>query len=473
MKQLNGIDAAFLAAESPRWPMHVASVTVFDPSKLEGGYSVARLKDALRQRLHRLPPFRWRAVEPPLGVGRPYWIEDPEFDLDYHVRRVALPAPGGRTELAELATEIYRRRLDRRRPLWEWWVVEGLAGGHVACVWKIHHACIDGMSGASMQEVMFDAGPDAAPAGPPPGYRWRPEPVPSDLRLLLGALPWFAATPLRVGRELGALAGNLRRALRDGLAAAVPTAVPRTSFNHAVSQHRSFAFRSLSLSDAKRVKNAFGAKLNDVVLAVCAGALRSYLEARGELPDAPLVASVPVNVRGAGAVPSGNQISSMLAELATDVPDPVRRLRRIQASTAASKVMHEALGARSIMALADAPPPMLLSLALRFYARNQLVRRHPPLFNVLISNVPGPRSPLYSLGAEVKAFYPMGICADGIGLFIGLMSYRDQLDFGVLACRELVPDPWQIADGLEKALAELVDAAARAETAAGARAGAL
>jgi WS/DGAT/MGAT family acyltransferase len=471
MRQLSGIDAAFLAAESPRWPMHVASVTVFDPAKLEGGYSVARLKDSLRERLHRLPPFRWRAVEPPLGVGRPWWIEDPEFDLDYHVRRVAVPAPGGRAELAELAAEIYRRRLDRRRPLWEWWVVEGLAGGQVACVWKIHHACIDGMSGASMQEVMFDPGPDPAPAVAPPGYRWRPESVPSDLRLLLGALPWFALTPLRVGREVAALAGGVRRALRDGLGASLPAAVPRTSFNAPITQRRSFAFTSLSLPDAKRVKDAFGAKLNDVVLAVCAGALRSYLDARGELPDAPLVASVPINVRGTGSAASGNQISSMLAELATDVADPVRRLRRIQASTAASKVMHEALGARSIMALADAPPPMLLSLALRFYARNQLVRRHPPLFNVLISNVPGPQSALYSIGAEVKAFYPMGICADGMGLFIGLMSYRDQLDFGVLACRELVPDPWRIADGLERALAELVQAAARIESAAEARAG--
>jgi WS/DGAT/MGAT family acyltransferase len=462
MKQLNGIDAAFLAAESPRWPMHVASVTVFDPSKLDGGYSAALLKNTLRQRLHRLPPFRWRVVEPPLGVARPYWIEDPEFDLDYHVRRVALPSPGGRAELAELAAEIYRRPLDRRRPLWEWWVVEGLAGGLVACVWKIHHACIDGMSGASMQEVMFDAAPEVAPSPPPPGYRWRPESVPSDLRLLLRSLPWFATTPLRIGRELGALAAGVRRAWREGLSPAVG-GVPRTSFNHAVSQHRSFAFRSLSLSDTKRVKNVFGVKLNDVVLAICAGALRSYLEARGELPGESLVASVPVNVRADGAARGGNQISSMLAELGTDVADPVRRLRRIQASTAASKVMHEALGARAIMALADAPPPMLLSLALRFYARSQLVKRHPPLMNVVISNVPGPQNPLYSLGAEVKGFYPMGICVDGVGLFIGLMSYRDQLDFGVLACRELVPDPWRIADGLERALAELLQAAALAE----------
>jgi WS/DGAT/MGAT family acyltransferase len=469
LKQLNGIDAAFLAAESARWPMHVASVTVFDPSKVEGGYSVARLKDTLRSRLHRLPPFRWRVVEPPLGVGRPHWIEDPEFDLDYHVRRVALPSPGGREELAELATEIYRRRLDRRRPLWEWWVVEGLAGGLVACVWKIHHACIDGMAGASMQEVMFDADPEMAPSAPPPGYRWRPESVPSDLRLLLESLPWFATTPLRIGRELFGLAGRVRDVLRDPRGEGVPAAIPRTSFNHPVTQHRSFAFKSLSLADAKRVKNAFGVKLNDVVLAVCAGTLRRYLQARGELPDQTLVASVPINVRGDGPVQSGNQISSMLAELATDVADPVRRLRRIHGATQTSKVMHEALGARSIMALADAPPPMLLSLALRFYARNELSRRHPPLSNVVISNVPGPPKPLFSLGAEVKGFYPMGICVDGIGLFIGLMSYCDQLDFGVLACREQVPDPWSIADGLELSLAELVSAAARAEAEADVR----
>ena len=459
MRQLSGVDAAFLAVETPRWPMHVASVTIFDPSRVEGGYSVERLKQTLRERLHRLPPFRQRAVETPLGLARPYWVEDPEFDIDYHVRRIALPSPGGRRELSELACELYRQLLDRRRPLWEWWVVEGLEDGRVACVWKIHHACIDGMSGAGMQEVMFDVEPDAPPLEPPPGYRWRPESIPSDTRLLLRSLPWFAQTPLRVLREGANLASTVRDLVAGGHTDSVPTDVPRTSFNHAVSQQRRFAFTSVSLDDIKRVKNAFGTKVNDVVLAICAGALRNYLSERGELPGDPLIASMPVNVRGSAAPEHGNQISGMMAALATDVADPVERLRAIYNGTQASKVMHEALGAKTIMNLADTPPPMLLSLALGFYARTGLVNRHRPLFNVIISNVPGPPRALYSLGAEVEAFYPMGICFDGVGLFVGLMSYRDRIDFGLLACRELVPDPWFLSEGIERSLQELVEAA--------------
>ncbi|MCE2390562.1 MAG: wax ester/triacylglycerol synthase family O-acyltransferase [Proteobacteria bacterium] len=468
MRQLSGIDAAFLAVETPRWPMHVACVTIFDPSRVEGGYSVDRLKQTLRERMHRLPPFRRRAVEAPLGLARPYWVEDPEFDLDFHVRRIALPSPGGPRELSELACDLYRQLLDRRRPLWEWWVVEGLRDGRVASFWKIHHACIDGMTGAGMQEVMFDSEPDPPPLEEPPGYRWRPESIPSDTRMLLRSLPWFAQTPFRLAREVAELVPTVRDLITGGHTESIPTNVPRTSFNHAVSQQRRFAFTSVSLSDVKRVKNAFGTKVNDVVLSICGGALRRYLLERGELPAEPLIASVPVNVRGDSSPGDGNQISGLMTGLATELADPVERLRKIYANTQASKVMHEALGAQTIMNLADTPPPMLLSMALGFYARTGLVNRHRPLFNVIISNVPGPRQPLYSLGAEVEAFYPMGIGFDGVGLFIGLMSYRDQIDFGLLACRELVPDPWFISEGIELELQDLVKAAdAQVEAAPG------
>ena len=465
MRQLSGLDAAFLAAESPTWPMHVASVTIFDPSRTEGGYSVERLKETLRARLHLIPPLRWRLAEPPLGLGRPYWIEDPDFDPDYHVRRIAVPSPGGREELAELASEIYRRRLDRRRPLWEWWVIEGLEDGCVAGLFKMHHACMDGVTGVAMQEILFDAEPDAPPVRPPPpDERWTPERVPSGLELLGRSLPFFLGTPLRTLRNAASMLGSIWNwPGGEEAAGAMPTRVPPTSFNDVVTQHRSFAYASVSLSDVKRVKNAFGVKVNDVVLAICSGALRSYLEKRRELPADSLVASVPVNVRQDTSPAHGNRISGMSASLASDVADPVERLRRIHASTQASKLAHEAMGADMLTRLADTPPPMLLSLALRFYTGARLGSRVRPPYNLVISNVPGPPEPLYHLGAEVKGVYSLGICFDGAGLYVGLMSHRDQIDFGLLACRELVPDPWFIADGIGRSLDELLAAVPQEE----------
>ena len=463
MKRLSGLDAAFLALEAEQWPAHVACVTVFDPAECPNGYSVDALKRTLQERLHLLPPLRWRVVEPPFGLGRPHWIEDPDFDLDWHIRRIALPAPGGRKELAEVAAEIYRHRLDRRRPLWELWVIEGLEHGHVAIYWKIHHACIDGMSGAAMQEVMFDR--DPAGHGPEEyGIdTWEPEPVPSAREMIVSSLPTMASTPLRLGKQVVGLLGELPTFIRAGRSGALTSALraPRTSFNAPVTQHRAWGYCTVSLSDMKMVKNVFGVKVNDVVLALAAGSLRSYLEDRGELPEQALVASVPVNVRTDGGS-SGNVISGMSAGLATDIDDPVKRLLQIHENTQGAKELQQAMGADMLMNLVDTPPPMMLSLALRFYGKTQLVKRLPPLFNLPVSNVPGPRQPLYVQGAPIKAFYSMGIVFDGIGLFIGGMSYQDQMDFGVLACQELVADPFVIADGMVEELAKLVKAAQQA-----------
>ena len=459
MKRLSGLDAAFLALESEQWPAHVACVTVFDPAECPNGYSSDALKKTLEERLHLLPPFRWRLAEPPLGLGRPHWIEDPDFDLDWHIHRVALPAPGGREELAKLAAEIYRHRLDRRRPLWELWVIEGLEHGYVAVFWKIHHSCIDGMSGAAMQEVMFDRDPTGTTPVEPPTTTWTPEQPPSPASLLISSLPSFAATPVRLVRHLSGMIGDAPSVMRARRGSSQQLTAPRTSFNAPVTQHRTWGFCSLSLGDIKLVKNTFGVKVNDVVLAVAAGSLRSYLQDRDELPDVPLVASVPVNIRADGDATGGNMISGMAASLATDIADPVERLHKIHEGTQAAKMMQEAMGADMLMALADTPPPMMLSLALRFYGKTQLVKRLPPLFNLPISNVPGPREPLYVQGAPIKAFYSMGIIFDGIGIFIGGMSYQDQMDFGVLACQELVEDPFVIADGMVEELNLLVKAA--------------
>jgi WS/DGAT/MGAT family acyltransferase len=457
VKQLSGLDAAFLSAETANWPTHVASLTLLDASSGPKGYNVARLKQLLRERLHLLPALRWRLVQPPLGLGLPYWIEDPEFDLDFHVRRIGVPSPGGREELAELAAEIYRQHLDRTRPMWEWWVIEGLRDGQCACLFKFHHAYMDGMSGVGMTQILFDAEPDPPPAEPPPGYRWQPERVPGPGELLLRSLPFFLATPVRLARGLGSMLQSVRRA--PGPVDAMPQRVPQTSFNAPITQHRSFAWATVSLADVKRVKSVFDTKVNDVVLAICSGALRNYLLQRGELPLDPLVASVPVNIRSSAAEGAGNVISGMTASLATDVADPVERLARIAQSTRASKVAHDALGARTLMQLADTPPPMLVSLAIQFYSRAQLSRRLRVPYNVVISNVPGPPQPLYHMGARITGVYSFGICFDGAGLYIGLMSHADQIDFGVLACRELVPDPWFVADGIRASLDELVHAA--------------
>jgi diacylglycerol O-acyltransferase / wax synthase len=466
VKRLSGLDAAFLAVESERWPTHVACITVFDPAECPGGYSLDRFKQSLADRLHLLPPLRWRLVDPPLSLGRPHWIDDPDFDLDWHIRRIGLPRPGGRKELAEVCAEIYRHRLDRRRPLWELWVIEGLEHDHVAVFWKIHHSCIDGIAGASIQEVMFDPDPSGPTHITAPTEEWRPEQMPSAARMFLSSLPSFAATPLRLVKEVGRLVPNAPELVRSARSGALPLpggGVARTRFNDRVSEHKTWAYCSINLDDVKTVKNTFNVKVNDVILAITAGSLRNWLGVRKELPEVPLAASVPVSVRTAdGEVVTGNAISGMPVSLATDIEDPVLRLLAIHESAMAAKEMQRALGAETIMNLIDTPPPAMLSLALRFYAKTNLVKRHPPITNLPISNVPGPPRQLYMLGAPIKAFFSMGLLLDGAGLFIGAMSYKDQMDFGILTCKEMCEDPFEIADGIVEELDVLLKASKEA-----------
>jgi WS/DGAT/MGAT family acyltransferase len=317
------------------------------------------------------------------------------------------------------------------------------------------------MSGAAMQEVMFDHDPSGHAPDVYGVDTWEPEPVPSSLEMLRSSIPTFAATPLRLGKQMVGMAREMPTFIRASRSGQFSGAlrVPRTSFNAPVTQHRTWGYCTMSLSDMKFVKNTFGVKVNDVVLAVASGSLRTYLEDRGELPETSLVASVPVNVRAEGSASTGNVISGMSANIASDIDDPVKRLLQIHENTQGAKELQQAMGADMLMGLADTPPPMMLSLALRFYGKTQLVKRLPPLFNLPISNVPGPRNPLYVQGAPIKAFYSMGIVFDGIGMFIGGMSYQDQMDFGVLACQELVDDPFKIADGMVTELNTLVKAA--------------
>ncbi|HEV3225548.1 MAG TPA: wax ester/triacylglycerol synthase family O-acyltransferase [Acidimicrobiales bacterium] len=463
MQRLTGMDATFLYMETPSAYMHVAGLMVLDPSTVEGGFDMDSMREFYDSRLHLAAPFRRRLAEIPMGLHHPLWIEDPDFDLDYHLRHIAVPPPGGDRQLADLAAHLVTIHLDRSRPLWESWAIEGLDNGHMAVLTKVHHAAIDGVSGNEITVAMLQLAPDDE--APPPDEEWVPDRIPTEIERLGYAANSLARQPFLLAKTVRRTAQTaLRTRQRNQNQDVEPPpgffAAPRTSFNVSITPHRSFAFTSVSLTDVKTVKNAFGVSVNDVVLAVCAGSLRHYLESRQEHPDAPLVAMVPVSVRTEEQQGTlGNQVSQMLCTLATDVDDPVKRLHVIHDGTQQAKSQLNAIGADSLTDWAEFAAPALAGRAARFYSRSHLADRHRPLFNVTISNVPGPPFPLYSNGARVVAHYPMGPIFDGAGLNITVMSYLDQLDFGLVACKDLISDVWSLADGLTAALEELKKAA--------------
>lgn len=459
MQRLTGLDATFLYMETPSAYMHVAGLMVLDPSELAGGFSYQEIKEFYASRLHLAAPFRRRLAEIPLGLHHPLWIEDPDFDLDYHLHHIAVPPPGGRKQIQDLAAHLVSIHLDRNRPLWEAWVIEGLEGGNVAVLTKVHHAAIDGVSGNEIIVAMLQLSPhDEAPKAT---EDWQPDRVPTEIERLGYAASSLARQPVRAvrtARRTIQTALRLRERNRKPDVSPPPSffSAPPTSFNHALTPHRGFAFTTVSLSDVKAVKNAAGVTVNDVVLALCAGTLRAYLDDRGEEIDAPLVAMVPMSVRTGDEQGSyGNRVSQLLCSLATDIDDPVKRLQAIHDGTHEAKEQHNAIGADILTDWAEFMAPALAGRAARLYSRTRIADRHRPLFNVTISNVPGPPFPLYSAGAKMLANYPMGPIFDGGGLNITVMSYLDNLDFGLVACSDLIPDVAVIADGLQDALIEL------------------
>lgn len=469
MQRLSGIDAGFVYGETPSWHMHAGALFVLDPSTAPGAFDVDRIRALIAARLHLLGPFRHRLVEVPLGLDRPVWVADPDFDVQAHIRAVGVPSPGGPRELGSLVGTLFAIKLDRTRPLWEIWFLEGLEHGHVGLLMKAHHATADGIRGAQLYEVLLDRTPDAPlersiPTAP------ETERIPSELELAARALLSIAGTPVRAARTTARLARagvnmiGFRRSASWN-AATFPFQAPRTSLNQPITPHRDFALCSVSLEDVKVVKRAFDVTVNDVVLAICAGALRRYLEQRGELPEVPLIAQVPIGVRdavpGASGDVQGNRVSVMGASLATQLDDPVERLHAIAESTHSAKAMHRALGDDMIMRLADVAPPAVLAAGVRAYTRLRLAEHHPPIFNLIISNVPGPKIPLYAAGARLVSSYGIGPLLDGGGLNITVFSYCDAVDFGFVVCPEIVDDPWIIADAVPAALEELLRAANR------------
>jgi WS/DGAT/MGAT family acyltransferase len=480
MRQLTSLDSQFLALENARQAGHVGGLAILDPSTTPiGKVTGADIQAVIVERLPLLPPLRWRLVEVPLGLDYPYWIDDPDFDIDFHVREIALPSPGGDQQLAEQVARIMSRQLDRSRPLWELYVIQGLESGHVAMLTKIHHSVIDGMSGAEVMGLLLDLGPEAPKLPDVPEWKGEVDEEPSPIEMLGRGLMALPRYPLRMFEALpsaipnlqdtpfstlpgAGLAGRLAtRTLRAlGVATAAPTkraSAPRTSFNGRISAHRRFAFGQLSLEDVKTVKNAHGCTVNDVVVSMCAGAVRRWLLEHGELPDEPLVAQVPVSVRTSEQVGTyGNRILLMNAQLFTNEADPVTRLHRTHEALGDMKQRHRALPAELLQDANHFIPPALFTRAAQLTFRLSSSTAGRPVWNLVISNVPGPQIPLYCAGAQLEANYPFSVITDGLGLNITVMSYLGHLDFGIVADREQMRDVWCLIEWLDDELAALM-----------------
>ncbi len=451
-----GLDAKFLYSETPSAHMHTLKVAVFDTTGVPGGVSVEDVVALLEHRLDRLPPFRRRAVPVPLLLGHPVWIEDPDFDLRRHVTSRRLPAPGGERELATAVAEIAGRPLRRDRPLWELVVVEGLAGGHLAVVAKVHHAVADGAATVTLLQQALGPAPDRSP-GP-----WRPDPVPSRAALLRHAMRGHRArlrrVPVIMARSVSGLREARARRRRAAVTPPLPFDTPRTPFNVSLSPERTFAMTTVGLDDLKTVRRAFGATLNDVFLAMCSGAVRAYLLDIGALPGRPLVASVPLSTGAAGRA-GGNHVDNLYVSIATDLADPARRLRHIHDVAVNAKEMRAALGTDLLEERAEIVPPQLYELTIRGWTRSRLADHLRPPVNLVLSNVAGPPGRLRVGGAELSALYSVGPILEGIGCNITAWSYAGNLHVSVLGCPRSLPDPWAVADRLPADLDELEQAA--------------
>jgi diacylglycerol O-acyltransferase len=460
MQRLSGLDASFLYLETPSQVLHVCGLMTLDGSTVPGGYTFAKLKARLEERVGVIPAFRRKLHNPLWNLSHPVWIEDDDFDLDHHVHRIGVPAPGDRAELAELCAHIAGQQLDRAQPLWQLHVIEGLADGQIAVLLKMHHASVDGVSGASLITYLAGLEPDA----PMPEVEERHNSaIPSPLHLLRTGVEIFAKRPLEVARLLPDLLELvprwLGRAVR-GKGMPVPFTAPRTSLNGTITGHRSVAFAQLDLDEVKDVKNAFGVTVNDVVLALVAGALRQFLDARGELPDDPLVATVPVSVHDRTEREHGsNKVSAFFASLPTHLADPAARVFFLAEANRVSKDHHHDIDADMLQDWAQFSAATAFGLAVRAYSALRLAEKHPVVHNLVVSNVPGPPMPLYLLGARITGLYPLGPVFHGAGLNVTVLSNAGKVHIGLLGARELVKDLWPLADALPEALAELLKAA--------------
>lgn len=464
MQQLSGLDAAFLYLETANVPMHIGSLAIYDPSTAPGGK--VGFKDILRyfeQRLHKARAFRQRVVRVPLGADHPYWIEDPDFDLEFHLRHIALPKPGDWRQLCIQTARLHARPLDLQRPLWEAWVIEGLdnvAGvpaGSFALMTKFHHAAVDGVSAAKIAAAFHDLTPDAVAAGA--DTSWRPEHHPAGVTLLARALLSKVRAPLDLGALVVRNAPAVAR-LGAGLVSGqlkMNADVPRTRFNGAVSPHRVFDGRNFSLDEVRAIKNAVeGATINDVMVSVCGGALRAYLQSKKELPSRSLIAMAPVSARTqAKSGAAGNMVSTLRLPVRSDIADPLARLEAVREESINAKKVVGAMGATLAAEAAQFLPSMSSGILAQAYGRWGLSERLPLLFNTVITNVPGVQVPLYSMGSKMVANFGLGPVIHGLGLFQPVISYNGQISVSAISCREMMPDPGFYCDCLEESFSAL------------------
>ncbi len=454
--RLSGLDTSFLHLEDGPAHMHVASTTLFEGPTPE----YEEFRDHIASRLHLVPRFRQKLRFVPFGQGRPVWIDDPNLNLEYHVRHTALPPPGTEEQLRTLAARLFSQRLDRDKPVWELWLVDGVEGGRFAIVAKTHHCLVDGVSGVDITTVLFDLDRDPEPAPEPDA--WLPEPEPSDAQLLAEALIERVTSPAEIARGARALLRAPRHvagAAIEGLGAAgsiarTGLAAPPSPFNVQIGPYRRFAYVRTDLPELKRIKNMAGGTVNDVVLAVVAGALGRYLRSGGHsTKDLELRAMVPISVRAEdehGAL--GNRVSAMMAVLPVWCEDPIERLRTVTATMGDLKSSKQAVGASLLTEATDFAPPTIAAQAARLQSRQRF-------FNLVVTNIPGPQFPLYLLGRELQDVFPMVPLAKNQGVCFALMSYNGRVNFGLTADYDAMPDLDALAGDLEASIAELAAAA--------------
>ena len=460
MDRLSSTDASFLTQETSVSHMHVGAILIFEgpPPSYED------LLGHVSSRLHLVPRFRQKLAFPPFATGRPFWVDDPNFNLGYHVRHSALPSPGSRDQLRNMVARVFSQQLDRTKPLWELWLVQGMKRKRFAIVSKTHHALVDGISGVDIATVLFDVEPVPEPAGP--DHEWAPEPEPSGADLLARNVEDLAATPIRLARRLEGALENPRAAVQQAaeaaeavgeIAWALANPAPDVPLNVKIGSHRRFGWVRADLGDLKAIKNRLGGTVNDVVLAVAAGALRRWLQQRGVRTEGlELRALVPVSIRAEeehGEL--GNKLVALRGPLPVYIEDPVKRLEAVKVEMGGVKDSKQALGAEVITRFNDFAPPTLLAQASRLNFSTRL-------FNLLVTNVPGPQIPLYVLGRELENVFPVAFLPQNHALAIAIMSYNGGVDFGLLADYDAMADVDVIADGIDVAITELRQAAKEA-----------
>ncbi len=432
LEPISGMDATFLYLERHNSPMHVGSVII-----IEGSLDFEEFKKTIQSRLHQIPKMRKKLVYVPLSVDYPYWADDPDFDIDMHLSHIAMPKPGGWKELRRIAADVFSDPLNQNRPLWSFTFVEGLDNvsqvpkGSVALITKMHHVMIDGQAGAGLMSIIFDMMPNTKPIPEPRPYN--PKPLPNELSLIATSAISFAKNPFKFPKLIKdtvsatVKAGFLSRASNAELPTA-PFTAPPTQLNGIVSPRKKWNSAILSLPRVKKLYKIMGTTLNDVMLAICAGALRKYFLQKGKLPAKPLVAMVPISTRTKEEMnQQGNQISNMLVQLATDIEDPIERLEEIHENTVKGKTYQKAIGAKTLSSLAEAVPFGIANQAARLYSRFQMAEMHNPVFNVTITNVPGPQFPLYFREHKVHSIMGMAPILDGMGLIITILSYNGKI----------------------------------------------